>query len=494
MSQSPIIKVLLVVAFLGCFNQIAQSQQLDLDHAILLARSKSVAAVEAKNSFISTYWKYKSYIASRLPSASIYGSLMNFNRSLTLLQSYEDGSLKYANSFNLQNSAGLRVSQNLTLTGGSLTLYSDLFRIDQFGSNSSLTWYSQPVTVYYSQPLFAYNQFKWDRQIEPKEYEKGKREYIESMEEVTIKVVSAYFNLVLAYKNAEIALNNYNNAVKMCAIAGKRMEMGSVTRDEYLQLELRMLKDSISINENSVKVREAQMTLNSFLGYDEHFEVEPVFDELLPDVIMDYDFVMAKALSNSSFNLNNDIDLLNAKASVEMAKAEGGITMSLGARFGLSQTADKISNAYRNPLDQEVVGLTFSIPIIDWGLAKGKVQKAKASEEVVKAQVQEKENVFRRKLFTSVGQFNNQRQQCSISKKAMAIASERYMLAMDKFRNGKLSVTELNTAQSENDNALESYITDVCNYWIFYYTLKKLALYDFIKGEDIDIDVSEMMK
>ncbi len=482
-----------VSIIINIFSLSLLAQEVSLSNAISLARTQSVSALEARQSFISTYWAYRSYKASRLPSFNLYGGLMNFDRSLTLMQSYEDGSFQYVNSYNLQNSLGLQVSQNLTFTGGTLSVYSDLSRIDQFGMDKSLTWYSQPITVSYYQPLFTYNQFKWDKKIEPKEYEKGKRQYMESMEQITINTVRAYHSLILARMNNDIATSNYDNTGKMLSVARERQVLGSVTRDELLQLELRMLNDSISINETAVAVREAQMVLNSVLGYDESYEITPVLEENLPDVYMDYDLVMAKALENSTFNLDNEINLLNAEAAVAQAKASRGISMSLNARFGLSQTAPDFGGVYSDLLDQEVVGLSFSVPIFDWGLGKGKVQKAKAAQEVVRAQVQQSENDFRRQIFMAVGQFNNQRHQCFVSKKAMMIAQERYELMMEKFRSGKASVMELNTAQSENDTALQKYITDVSNFWEYYYTLRQYTLYDFIKGEDLDIDVNEMI-
>lgn len=482
--------VIIIAAFLSVPSNAQTSTLYD---AIATARNQSVEAKEARQSFISTYWAYRSYRASRLPSFNLYGGLMNFDRSLTLMQSYEDGSFQYVNSYNLQNSLGLQVSQNLTFTGGTLSVYSDLSRIDQFGIDKSLTWYSQPITVSYYQPLFTYNQFKWDKKIEPKEYERGKRQYMESMEQITINTVRAYHSLILARMNNDIATSNYTNTGKMLSVARERQVLGSVTRDELLQLELRMLNDSISINETAVAVREAQMVLNSVLGYDESYEISPVLEENLPDVYMDYDLVMAKALENSTFNLDNEINLLNAEAAVAQAKASRGISMSLNARFGLSQTAPDFGGVYSDLLDQEVVGLSFSVPIFDWGLGKGKIQKAKAAQEVVRAQVQQSENDFRRQIFTAVGQFNNQRHQCLVSKRAMLIAQERYELMMEKFRSGKASVMELNTAQSENDTALQKYITDVSNFWEYYYTLRQYTLYDFIKGEDLDIDVNEMI-
>ena len=490
--MKPIITTIIFLALLSTLP-LRGHQTLNLSETIHAARNQSVEALEARQAFISTYWAYRSYQASRLPSFYMYGNLMNFDRSLTLLQNPEDGTLNYVSSNNLQNGVGLQINQNITFTGGTLSVASDLSRIDQFGMNKSLTWYSRPVTVSYYQPLFTYNQFKWDKKIEPKEYEEGKRQYLERMESITVNAVYAYHNLLLAKVNNDISVSNFENSGNMLRIAKERLQLGTVTRAEYLQLELRMLNDSIAINESAVQVREAQMTLNSLLGYDESFEILPEIAGELPNIQMDYDLVMEKALSNSSFSLTNELSLLNAESNVAYAKASRGFTFSLNARFGMSQTGPEFPQAYKNLLDQEVVGISFSIPLFDWGLGKGKVQKAKAAQEVVKAQVQQSENDYRRQMFTAVSQFNNQRQQCLVSHKAMLIAAERYDLTMHRFREGNASVTDLNMAQTENDSAQRQYISDLCNFWIYYYTLRKYTLFDFINNCDLEIDVTEMI-
>lgn len=474
-------------------TSVSAQEKMTLPEAIHTARTHSVEALQARQAFVSTYWAYRSYKASRLPSFYLYGDMMNFDRSLTLLQNPEDGTLNYVSSNNLQNGIGVQMNQNITFTGGTLSVSSDLSRIDQFGNNKSLTWYSRPVTVSYYQPLFTYNQFKWDKKIEPKEYERGKRDYLESMEALTINAVYAYHNLLLAKMNNEISQSNFENSGNMLKIAKERLQLGDVTRAEYLQLELRMLNDSISINETAVQVREAQMMLNSLLGYDESFVIDPVLEEELPDIQMDYDLVMYKSLTNSSFTLDNELSLLNAESSVAHAKASRGFSFALNARFGMSQTGPEFPQAYKDLLDQETIGITFSIPIFDWGLGKGKVQKAKAAQEVVRAQVQQRENDYRRQIFTAVSQFNNQRQQCQVSRRAMLIASERYELTMHRFREGNASVTDLNMAQTENDSALRQYISDISNFWTYYYALRQYTLYDFINGRDLEIDVKEMI-
>ena len=471
MKRPDIARIALTVA-LACVSaavhvRSAHAQTMSLGEVISTARERSVQALEARAAFVSDYWAWRAYLASRLPSLILYGNLGNFDRSLRLLQNYETGQMLYTETFNMQNSLGLRLRQNIGFTGGTVSLYTDLTRIDEF-SNSGVTWYSQPVTFSYTQPLFAYNQFKWDKLISPKEYERARRAYLEAMEDVTISAAGSYFTLMSAQMNYETARTNYENTSAMLSIARTRMSLGSVTRDEYLQLELRSLNDSLSINDSYDALRQAQMSINSL--------------------------VLEKAMQNSSFNYENQINILNAESAIAEAKADRGITMQLSATFGLSKTSPEFKDVYMNLPDQEVVGLSFSVPIFDWGQGRGKVKKAEAAAEVVKAQVRQAENDKRLALFTAVGQFNGQKRRCEISRRARDIAAERYRIVMENFRSGSATVTDLNTARSESDSALQQYIEDLGDFWNYYYTLRKLTLYDFIENKDITVAYEEMVE
>lgn len=497
MKRPDIARIALAVA-LVCLSaavhvRSAHAQTMSLGEVISTARERSVQALEARAAFVSDYWAWRAYLASRLPSLILYGNLGNFDRSLRLLQNYETGQMLYTETFNMQNSLGLRLRQNIGFTGGTVSLYTDLTRIDEF-SNSGVTWYSQPVTFSYTQPLFAYNQFKWDKLISPKEYERARRAYLEAMEDVTISAAGSYFTLMSAQMNYETARTNYENTSAMLSIARTRMSLGSVTRDEYLQLELRSLNDSLSINDSYDALRQAQMAINSLLGFDESYQISTMAEDILPDVTMGYDFVLEKAMQNSSFNYENQINILNAESAIAEAKADRGITMQLSATFGLSKTSPEFKDVYMNLPDQEVVGLSFSVPIFDWGQGRGKVKKAEAAAEVVKAQVQQAENDKRLALFTAVGQFNGQKRRCEISRRARDIAAERYRIVMENFRSGSATVTDLNTARSESDSALQQYIEDLGDFWNYYYTLRKLTLYDFIENKDITVAYEEMVE
>ena len=81
----------------------AAAQEMTLETVLEEARTRSVASVSAKSDFISSYWSWRSYLASRLPSLSLYGNLGGFDRSLRLLQDYNTGELVYRVNFNMRN-------------------------------------------------------------------------------------------------------------------------------------------------------------------------------------------------------------------------------------------------------------------------------------------------------------------------------------------------------------------------------------------------------
>ena len=99
-----------------------ESQQiqlrLTLAKAIYSAQNHSIAAMVAKYTFLSSYWSFRSYQASRLPSLNLSGEVLSFDRSLRLLQDYDTGEMRYLENYNLQNAIGLSLRQNLALTGG----------------------------------------------------------------------------------------------------------------------------------------------------------------------------------------------------------------------------------------------------------------------------------------------------------------------------------------------------------------------------------------
>jgi outer membrane protein TolC len=471
------------------------AQPLTLEQTIRLAQEGSVDAMVMRNNFLSSYWSFRSHKAELLPSLNFSAGVANFDRSQRALQDAGSGEIYYRTNYNMRNSGTLSVDQHIAATGGTLSLSSSLNRLDQYSPVRDITYYTQPVTLSYLQPLFTYNRLKWDKQIEPERFEAAKRRYLEAMEDVTIKAVRYFYNLAMARLNYDIARTSHKNTKTMFGIASRRAgQTGSVTRSELLQLELRMMNDSLSIStsENSYKAR--LMEFRSFLGYNDGVDVELDVQEEVPEVNMDVDFVMRKAVENGSFEIGQRVQRLESERSVAQAKANRGISVAASTQFGLSNSAGELPLAYSNLMNDEVFGLTLRVPIMDWGMGRGRVKMAQAQREVALANLKQAEIDFGQSVYLEVMQFNAQRNKLMMSRQANEIAKERYELAMKDFAAGTISVTDLNMAQSESDAATVSYVNEMSNYWLYYFTLRKMTLYDFASGVDISAEYDKLVK
>lgn len=476
-----------------------ESQQiqlrLTLDKAIYSAQNHSIAAMVAKYTFLSSYWSFRSYQASRLPSLNLSGEVLSFDRSLRLLQDYDTGEMRYLENYNLQNTLGLAIQQNITLTGGTLRLYSSLNRLDQFAPKESKSYYSQPITLSYTQPLFAYNSFKWNKKIAPKEYELAKRTYIEAMEDITVQAVSYYFSLLLSKTRHTIAVKNYGNTKSLYSIAEERLKLGSITNDELLQLQLRMLNDSLAINDTALAVREQRMRFNSYLRYSENVDIDPGARRANPrhrDRLCDRTGQGAGKL------------VVQCRQPTASAQRRGRHRPGQGrtGRYGHDKCPVRVvPNRRRVPgrpirtwLDQEVIGLQFSIPLFDWGMGKGRVRMAKARADMVRNQIEQDETDYRHTIYTLIEQFHNQRNQCIVAARAREVAESRYAMAMENFRRGTVSVTDMNTAQTEKDQASQTYVSALADFWNYYYSLRRKTLYDFISHTDISVEFDRLIE
>ena len=480
----------LLASFLTSARLPAQHRlTLDLEEAIATAHDQSPAALLARHTFLTSYWEYRSYRADQLPALRLTGSVGQYNRSLVALQDAATGAFNYVGNNTLNNSLSLSLNQNITLTGGTVAVSTGLGRLDQFAPESRQTWNSNPVYVSVNQPISAYNSFRWEKKIEPRKYELAKRAYAEALEAVTVTVSSYFFDLLLAQRRLETARASRENTAQLYAIAQERFRLGSLSRDEVLQLELKLLGDDLSISDCAVQAQMAMMRLRNYLGYNETVELLLLAPEAEGTLMLSYDDVLGKVLSNSSTTLDYELRTLSADRAVAQAKAAAGLSANLSARFGLNQVGNDLPAAYRHPLDQEVVGLTLSMPILDWGKGRGRVKVAQSQAEVVEAQIEQAQALLRENVALKVMQFNRQGSQCEVSRKAEAVGRERFAAARERFLSGAISVTELNTAQSEMESSAIRYLQDLASWWQYYYDIRRMTLYDYLKKDQIGYDL-----
>ena len=229
--------------------------RLTMSQVIRMAQESSPQAVQARNTFESAWLSYRSYKASMLPTLSLSSS-PSLNRSTNYV-TLPDGSELFARSNSMRNNVSLDLSQNVWFTGGTISLSSNLSRLDQLGDNPTHSYYSQPLQLSFSQSLNGYNSFKWSRKTEPIEYRRARKQYAETMELVASQAAMVFFNLVSAQTELEIAQLNHAATDTLYTYGLGRYNIGTITENELLQLELNKLNSETSI-------MSSQMSLTAF--------------------------------------------------------------------------------------------------------------------------------------------------------------------------------------------------------------------------------------
>ncbi len=465
-------------------------KEFTLREALKLATEQSPKAFMAKHRFRGNYWQYRIFKANLLPSLSLNATLPNLNRSLEKI-TLENGQDKFVNKQNLTTDMGLSLRQNIGFTGGVISINTDLSYLKDF-NNEEEQYRAAPIFITLRQPLLAYNRYKWDKKIEPLKYEKAQKEYLNEIENIRKTTIQYFFNLVEAQINLQMANKNYSNNDTIYKIAVGRYNIGTIARNELLQTELNFLNSATALHEAKINLEERKFSLRSFLGFNESIDINLIIPKDVPDIEINSEFTIEQASNNNPQMLSYKMERLEAESSVAKARADK-FSADLFVSYGLNQSAPLFEDVYSEPEATQQVRVGLSIPLLDWGRNKGNYLMARSNLELVNINVNQDIIDFKQNVKMDVVQFNMQGAQLIIAQKADTIANMKYEVTLQRFYIGKVDIVNLNIALNEKDSAKRKYISGLQKYWSLYYTLRGLALYDFIEKKPLTVDFDKLL-
>ena len=486
---------LIVVLVLPSKEIIAQDvKKLTFDEVIKLSEEQSPNALIAKHRFRSSYWEYRSYRAQFLPSLTLSGTTPDFSNGLAKVYDSNSDQYIYIPKNTISTLGTLSLSQNIGLTGTVIALSSDLTLYKDIALKLPVNYISDPAYIRITQPIRQYNSLKWQKKIEPVKYDAARKSYLSNIEGVHMSAVTNFFSLALAQINKQISEMNYSNADTLFRIAKGRYQLGTIAEDELLEMQLSWLNAETARKQADMNLRDKEIRLRSFLGYNENVRLELILPEEIPDLQVEMKEVLDLALKNNPDLLNQQINVLNAQSNAAQAKASKGLNASISASLGYSQQAPDIETAYNNLSNSQIVSVHFTMPILDWGLGKGRYQMAKSSLELAQVQANQAVVDFQQNLFLDVEQFNLQKYQVAIAAKSDTVAMKRYEVTKQRFLIGKIAVLDLNDADSRKDQNKRAYVQALQDYWNFFYNMRSLTLFDFIKRKPLETDYDKLLQ
>lgn len=479
-------KIISIILVILPLLVIGQSKKITLTEAIKLAQKKSPDYKTNLNKSQASYWRFENYKASFLPQFKFNATLPEFSNSTRRILN-DFGEDDFVNQYQSRIDGRLSISQNIPYTGGTLSINSQLEKVDLYEPVRKTTYFVTPFSVRYYQNSLFYNAFKWDKKIEPLFFEESKKDFIEKMEQISLKTCQYYFSLLKAQSQLKIAKNNLSNQDTLFQIAKGRFRMGKIAENDLLQMELALLNSKNDVTTNIIALKGTSQNLARYLELDtENIELA------IPMNLSLFNVDVNKALEEAKSNRKSIIEFRRKRleAEKELARVKGSNRLELSANvnFGISQHGEVFNNLYDSFDKQQFLSVSVGIPIYDWGVSKSKRKMAEANLDLVKNNLDQQNQAFEQEIYFHTLNWSNQRDFLAISEKAQEIAIKRYEITKKRYIIGKITITDLNLALEEKDRAVVQYLNSLEKFWVDYYTLRRLTLYDFMNDKKLESD------
>jgi len=443
--------------------------------------------------FLASYWEFRSFKAARLPSLTLKTTPIQYNRDIVRRYDSDLDQDVYREQQSVYSYGNLSINQNVDLTGGTFFVDSELGYIRNFGNRKHTQYTSVPIRIGYSQSLFGFNSFKWEKKMEPVKFEKAQKQFIYNQEEIAGTTVSYFFNLAMAQKEYDLANENVLSTDTLYNIGQERHKIASISQADLLTLKLDAVNARNNLKNKEISLKRTQFSLLSFLNMSENSEIELILPEHVSQMYISPIKAVEHAQENNPDYIAYTQELLAAKRDVEQTKRNSVFNANISASVGFNQVADNFSDAYRSPMRQDIIRVGLTIPILDWGVRKGKVNMAQNNLNVTLISIQQKKQALEQEIIMSVSDFNIQKDLVSSAEEAMGLADMAYNMTKQRFIIGKADINSLTLSFERKNNAQKGYIQALHNYWVSYYKIRKLTSYDFENNKSLFVEFDEKM-
>ena len=452
---------------------------LDLDRTVQLATDSSLSAQRYQSVYDASRYRYQSWQASRKPQIALESTPVMYERYMTQRYlSVEDIDV-YRQQRIFFSEAGITATQTMERWGGEFYGSTQLGYLRTFGDDSQTQFMTIPIAVGYKQDLLFYNPLKWARQIEPLKLALAEKELAYGIETTSEEAVARFFALALAQDMQRMAEEYLASCDTIYAIAERRFKIASIPKAELSILELEKTNARTSLANARIARNRAAQELAAYLGMDRRTEIELIIPSVVGTLHVDASEAIQQARENNPKYLESRQQTAEARREAERAKVEKNLSVSLDASIGLNQVADRFADAYRHLLTQDMATVTLSVPLKDWGKRKNAWLAARSTVDAAELAEQETARDTELDVALTVADFNERQAIAETSRQALTIAEDAYAQTLQRFIRAQADAYDLSLAQSHWQTARQNQIASLQNYWLAYYHLRRLTLYDY---------------
>jgi outer membrane protein TolC len=466
----------------------AQAKPVTLQDAIAMAQANGPSAQVARSTRDGARLRNDAFNARLLPQLFVTGNAANLNHGINPV-TQQDGSTLFVGQAQNQSTLEAGFQQAIPWTGGTISVGSAVSRLDEFGDASSRLYQTSPLVVTLRQDLFKPRNIIWNERTQSLAATVAERGYLEAREDVAGNVADAFFNLYAQQMTLANATNNVAINDTLYQLNTGRFQVGKIGENDLLKSELALLRARAAVEDARLGRDRAEATLRRTIAYPANQPLTIVTPDAIPVVDADPEIAVKEALKNSSVIEQAELDDVVAKRGIVQARSNNRFNATIQASAGFNQTASAFGDSYQSPLGKQSLTVGINLPMLQWGAGRAEVAGAKADADRTSANNRIRRETLAEDARFSALQLSQAQRNILISAKADTVASKQFEVARNRYVIGKISNTDLYTAQDQKDQALLAYVQSLRNYWTSYYHLRRVTLYDFgAKQPLVDLD------
>ncbi len=469
--------ILSLMTTVGLYGQ-SQEIKITLQETINKATDSSVQMLKARYLLSKGRKQYHHFKVYHLPKITFQTTPISYNRILVERYDSEQNIDVYRAQQSLNSSGNLSIQQNVGLTGGQFFVNTELRYLKNFGVNTYTQFTSVPFRVGYSQKLFGFNSYKWDKKIEPIKYKRIEKEHLCRIEEISKVATMYFFDLAYAQTAHQLATQNLENIEALYKIALKKEDIGAISENDLLSLKLEKLNYKRNYDNTKLNLKQKQKEFCNFLRVNPD-SIRVILPQPPIHSKISEEQAIEMALVNNPLKEELKENLLLAQREVDIAKKSNHFSANVSASIGFNQVDTSFQGVYKNPKRQDMAQLSIRIPLVDWGVNKNKIVIASENLNITKATNQQKMQSFINEIKICVNQLNIYQEHLKNANETIKISNQSYQTVRKMFIVGKANVNDLNISISKQIQAKNTYVKILKEYWVTYYKLRRLTLFDF---------------
>jgi outer membrane protein TolC len=470
--------------------------RLDLETSILLARQKSIQMQLLNQRVQSASFNLKAAVSMNRTHASLDMTLPQYSETI---RQWEDSTgISFFPVRQNQLNSYLTISQPLP-TDGSLYIrtgaqnFIDYYANDRNTQVTSSIGLRQPIEAF-----FGFNNIRMNYQQAKLSYELTMKQLKRAELDLVYFISSDFFTLLSTQERMSIAKLTLERQQEACTIAQSKYKAGLIREVEALQMEVDL---SEAVNNYDLAKVENAAQLRAFkenLGINLMDSVSVKNDLTYPVVLIEVEKAVELALKSRPEMRESEIAIELQEMSIKRQKAVGMPSGSIMLNYnfiGVGKDARSIpvgatfDQTWQNLTSRPGslgVGLTASIPIVDWGENRARVQAAKSMLKQDQLQKESNRISIERDIRTTVDRQQSSLRRLQLLEKNVLVAEKSFDISRQRYANGEIDSQSMALERERLNNAYNTRLDAYINYKLLLSDLMRKTFFDFEKGKAME--------